>query len=122
MIRHRFVASLVVAGMSLFTQVMASNGSGLPDHVNNGISKFFRPIYSQGGYNSCGSSASIGYMFTYEWNAWNLSDASLPQNQFAAMLQYDHAGMEREDEGEYVGFTNAKLYGGNYVSSILRRL
>lgn len=118
MIRHRFVASLVVAGMSLFTQVMASNGSGLPDHVNNGISKFFRPIYSQGGYNSCGSSASIGYMFTYEWNAWNLSDASLPQNQFAAMLQYDHAGMGREAEGEYVGFTNAKLYGGNYVSSI----
>lgn len=118
MIRHWFVASLVVAVMALFTQVLAAYGSTLPDHVNNGTSKFFRPIYSQGGYNSCGSSASIGYMFTYEWNAWNLSDASQSENQFAAMLQYDHVGMGREDEGEYVGFTNAKLYGGNYVSSI----
>ena len=112
------MTSLAVAAMALCDPSQAWAANGLPDHVNNGASKFFRPIFSQGGYGSCGSSSCIGYIYTYEWNAWNLSDASLLQNQFPAMQQYDHPGMGREDEGEYVGFVNAKLYGGNCVSSI----
>lgn len=112
------MTSLAVAAMALCDPPQACAANGLPDHVNNGASKFFRPIFSQGGYGSCGSSSCIGYIYTYEWNAWNLSDASLLQNQFPAMQQYDHPGMGREDEGEYVGFVNAQLYGGNYVSSI----
>lgn len=50
-----------------------------PDHVNNADLRFFPPVFNQDG-GSCGSASRIGYMFTYEINAYRGTDASLPEN------------------------------------------
>lgn len=95
-------------------------GQTLPDHFNNADYKYFPPIFSQGGYGSCGVSSHVGYMMTSEMNAYNNTDASLPENQLTPMFEYPftYNGPGKEDMAVSVGFPNAVIYGGRYESKI----
>lgn len=91
-----------------------------PDHWNTGAQRYFPPIFSQGGYGSCGVSSHVGYMMTSELNAWQNTDASLPENQLTPMFEYPftYNGPGKDDMALYVGFPTADVYGGRYESSI----
>lgn len=74
----------------------AATATTLPSHVNNATAKWFPPIFNQTG-GSCGVSSRVGYMMTYEWNAFRLSDASLAANRLvliprASTAVYDLQG------------------------------
>lgn len=92
----------------------------LPDHWNNGEQRYFPPIFSQGGYGSCGVSSHVGYMMTSEMNAYNNTDASLLENQLTPMFEYPftYFGPGKDEMALYVGFPTADIYGGRYESSI----
>lgn len=94
--------------------------STLPDHWNNGDQRYFPPIFSQGGYGSCGVSSHVGYMMTSEMNAYNNTDASLLENQLTPMFEYPftYHGPGKDEMALYVGFPSADIYGGRYESSI----
>lgn len=55
--------------------------SARPDHVNNAETRFFPPVFNQDG-GSCGSASRIGYMFSYEMNAFRNLDGTNPQNYY----------------------------------------
>ena len=59
----------------------AAGNDELPDHVNNAQSKYFPPVFNQAG-GSCSPASRIGYMFTYELNAYRNLDGSRPENQY----------------------------------------
>lgn len=92
----------------------------LPDHWDNSKQKYFPPIFSQGAYGSCGVSSHVGYMMTSEMNAYNNTDASLPENQLTPMFEYPftYHGPGKDEMALYVGFPTADIYGGRYESSI----
>lgn len=92
----------------------------LPDHWDNASQKYFPPIFSQGGYGSCGVSSHVGYMLTSEMNAFNNTDASLLENQLTPMFEYPftYHGPGKDEMALYVGYPTADIYGGRYVSSI----
>lgn len=92
----------------------------LPDHWTNGTQRYFPPIFSQGGYGSCGVSSHVGYMMTSEMNAYNNTDASLPENQLTPMFEYPftYNGPGKDEMALYVGFPTADIYGGRYESAI----
>lgn len=93
---------------------------GLPDHWNSAETQYFPPTFSQGGYGSCGVSSRVGYMMTHEMNAYNNTDATLLENQLTPMFQYPftYHGPGKDQMARYVGYPNAKIYGGRYESSI----
>lgn len=92
----------------------------LPDHWDNSTQRYFPPIFSQGGYGSCGVSSHVGYMMTSEMNAYNNTDASLLENQLTPMFEYPftYHGPGKDDMALYVGYPTADIYGGRYESSI----
>ena len=51
-----------------------------PDHVNNAETMYLPPVFNQDG-GSFGSASRIGYMFTYEMDAFRRRNAQLSQNQ-----------------------------------------
>lgn len=112
----------MVADPSLGVARRSARGTveALPDHWNNGEQRYFPPIFSQGGYGSCGVSSHVGYMMTSEMNAYNNTDASLPENQLTPMFEYPftYHGPGKDEMALYVGFPTADLYGGRYESSI----
>ncbi len=91
----------------------------LPKVVNNGQTKWFPPIFAQVG-GSCGASSRIGYMMPYEWNAFNQSDASLPENQLPPHFQYPftYNGPEKDAMAISVGYPSGKNFGGCNTSDI----
>lgn len=90
-----------------------------PDHVNNADLRFFPPVFNQDG-GSCGSASRIGYMFTYEINAYRGTDASLPENiyptHFTWLLTNSHSG--KEGMARANGVPNSVVYGGNTYSRL----
>lgn len=94
--------------------------NNLPDHWDNSTQSYFPPIFSQGSYGSCGVSSHVGYMMTSEMNAYNNTNASLPENQLTPMFEYPftYHGPGKDEMALYVGFPTADIYGGRYESSI----
>lgn len=92
--------------------------TGLPDHVNNGAALWFPPIFNQVG-GSCGASSRIGYMMTYEWNAFHGSNASQLENQLPPHFEYpfSYDGLSKDQMAIYVGYPDGVHYGGSDVSS-----
>ena len=97
----------------------AKAATTLPDHVNNATAMWFPPTFNQVG-NSCGASSRIGYMLTYEWNAFHLTNASLLENSMPAHFQYpfSYDGLSKDQMAIYVGYPDGAHYGGVDVSSI----
>lgn len=90
-----------------------------PDHVHNGATKYFAPVFNQSG-GSCGSASRIGYMFTHELNAFRDLDGSKPENYYPTHFVWLHTyGQSGKDEFvQFVGVPNAKTYGGQTHSSL----
>ena len=89
----------------------------LPDHVNNADRKFFPPVFNQDG-GSCSPASRIGYMFTYELNAFRNMDGSRPENQYPSHFVWLHTyGNSGKDEFvTKVGVPNVTTYGGRTYS------
>lgn len=96
----------------------AKSATGLPDHVNNGTALWFPPIFNQVG-GSCGASSRIGYMMTYEWNAFHGSNASQLENRLPPHFEYpfSYNGLSKDQMAIYVGYPDGTHYGGSDVSS-----
>lgn len=92
----------------------------LPDHMLPWEQKSFPPIFSQGGYGSCGVTSHVGYMMTNEMNAAQGTDASKLENQLCPMFQYPftYHGPGKDEMGIYVGYPTADIWGGRYPGSI----
>lgn len=91
----------------------------LPDHVNNGETKYFPPIINQDG-GSCGSAQNIGYMLTYELNCYRNTDASLPENQLPTHFTWLLTGHNSDKEvmARTNGVPNVTTYGGRTYSRL----
>ena len=129
------IFSKIVRGFSMlilchFSAVHAMPTSGItvahtdtvrtrPDHVNNAESCFFPPVFNQDG-GSCGSASRIGYMFTYEIDAFRHADASKTENiyptHFTWLLTNSHSG--KEGMAMANGIPDATVYGGTTYSKI----
>lgn len=95
-------------------------GSVRPDHVDNGATKYFAPVFNQSG-GSCGSASRIGYMFTHELNAFRDLDGSKPENYYPTHFVWLHTygcGSGKDEFVQFVGVPNAKTYGGQTHSSL----
>lgn len=90
-----------------------------PDHVNNAESVYFPPVFNQDG-GSCGSASRIGYMFTYEMDAWRRVNASVAKNQypthFVWLLTNGNSG--KDEFVQHVGVPSAETYGGRTYSKL----
>ena len=79
-----------------------------PDHVNNGETMYFPPVFNQEG-GSCGSASRIGYMFTYEMDAFRRRNAQLSKNQypthFVWLLTNGNSG--KDDFVQHIGVPSA---------------
>jgi PKD repeat protein len=58
------------------------NIGDLPSSLNNAELPYFRPIFSQGSYPSCGQASGVSYNFTYEINRARNLPADVPENQY----------------------------------------
>ncbi|MDY0016994.1 MAG: T9SS type A sorting domain-containing protein [Candidatus Delongbacteria bacterium] len=61
----------------------------LPYQLDNSQLMYFRPIFNQMG-GSCAQASGVGYVYTYEMNSLNGTDASLPENQFPTHYTYNY--------------------------------
>ena len=97
----------------------AEAADDLPDHWNNGLTKYFPPFFYQSGP-SCMGSAFTGYMFTHELNALRNLDGSLEDNQMAIFFSWllTYQNSSKEDVEMYNGSPSATDYGGRTNSSI----
>lgn len=88
-----------------------------PDHVHNGLSRFFPPVFNQDG-GSCGSASRICYMFTHEINSFRNLNGSLPENyypsHFSWLLTYGNSGKDAFVAN--IGIPSAAIYGGQTYS------
>ena len=93
--------------------------ASLPAYVNNANAKWFPPIFNQTG-GSCGASSRIGYMMTYEWNAFRLSDASKIEHRLPPHFEYpfSYNGLSKDYMARYIGYPTGDVYGGWDISSI----
>ncbi len=101
-----------------FRSLRAEEGK-LPEVVNNAKARWFPPIFTQMG-GSCGASSRIGYMMTYEWNAFNQTDASLLENQLPPHFEYPftYNGPSKDQMAISVGYPSGKCFGGSHTSDI----
>lgn len=90
-----------------------------PDHVNNAETPYFPPVFNQHG-GSCGSASRIGYMFTYEIDAYRKADARKTENiyptHFTWLLTNSNSG--KEGMAMANGVPNAQVYGGTTYSQV----
>lgn len=90
-----------------------------PDHVNNAETMYFPPVFNQDG-GSCGSASRIGYMFTYEMDAFRRRNAQLSKNQypthFVWLLTNGNSG--KDDFVQHIGVPSADTYGGRTYSKL----
>ena len=93
------------------------SGETRPDHVHNGLSRFFPPVFNQDG-GSCGSASRICYMFTHEINSFRNLDGSQPENyypsHFSWLLTNGNSGKDAFVAN--IGIPSAALYGGQTYS------
>lgn len=93
--------------------------TGRPDHLHNGTTKYFAPVFNQSS-GSCGAASRIGYMFTHEQNAYRDLDGSKPENyyptHFVFLLTYGNSG--KDEFVTNVGIPSAKTYGGQTYSNL----
>lgn len=93
--------------------------TGRPDHVHNGMTKYFAPVFNQSS-GSCGAASRIGYMFTHEQNSYRDLDGSKPENyyptHFVFLLTYGNSG--KNEFVLNVGIPSAKTYGGQTYSNL----
>lgn len=91
----------------------------LPNHWNNGLTKYFPPFFYQSGP-SCMGSAFTGYMFTHELNALRGLDGALEDNQMAIFFGWllTYQNTSKEDVEMYNGCPSATDYGGRTNSDI----
>jgi len=106
-------------------QLNALNGNSraavkLPSRVDHTHSKHMRPVFSQGASGSCGSASRIGYMFTYETNAYRNVDGSLPENIYPSFFTWLLTDQNSSKEGmaQFTGIPNSVVYGGDQASHI----
>ena len=98
---------------------MAAGVTDLPDHWDNGKTKYFPPVFMQDG-GSCGVSSRAGYMLCEELNAYRGTDATLPENRLAPNIQhpYDNTGPNKNTMAYQIGFPSMATYGGFPASNI----
>lgn len=89
-----------------------------PDHVNNGLTKFFPPVFNQAG-GSCGSASRICYMFTHELNSYRDLDGSKPENYYPShfVWLWTNGNCGKDAFVQFVGVPSAAIYGGQTYSS-----
>lgn len=113
----RCACAVAVAWLAALSPTWAQ--SQRPDHVNNAENAYFPAVFNQDG-GSCGSASRIGYMFTYEINAFRGADASLPENvyptHFTWLLTNSHSG--KEGMAMANGVPNSIVYGGPTYSRL----
>ncbi|MBR3726146.1 MAG: hypothetical protein IKN21_00870 [Prevotella sp.] len=92
----------------------------LPDHWDNGKTKYFPPVFSQAG-GSCGVSSRAGYMLCEELNAYRGTDASHPDNRLAPNVQhpFDNTGPNKNTMAYQIGFPSVSTYGGFPYSNLI---
>lgn len=79
------------------------SGRTLPYKINNTELMYFRPIFNQMG-GSCAQASGVAYVYTYEMNSMNGTDASLPENQFPTHYTYNFLnGGSGENGSTYFG-------------------
>ena len=96
----------------------SANRGQRPDHVNNALSMYYPPIFTQSG-GSCGSAQAIGYMFTHEMNSWRNKDASLEENQYPTHFTwlFTTPGVDKIRLMTANGIPNVPTYGGRTYSN-----
>ena len=87
----------------------------LPDSVDNSISVYFRPVFSQYA-NECAQAAGVGYTFTYELNRMRGTNANFNKNQFPHYFTYNflNSGSEGEGSNYFDGWEILKREGCPY--------
>lgn len=95
-----------------------------PDHVHNGLNRYFPPVFNQQG-GSCGSASRICYMFSYEMAAYRDLDGSQPENNYPSHFVWLHTNSPGSpiDQGKdafvtQVGVPSSATYGGQTYSSL----
>lgn len=98
---------------------LAASGNTLPSHWNNAETSYFPPVFGQAG-GSCGVASRVGYMLNEELNAYRGTNAKLDENHLAPNFQYpfSYNGTSKETMAYYVGYPDAKTYGGYPYSKI----
>lgn len=101
----------------------------LPPVIDNSSLPWFRPIFSQDGYD-CGQAASIGYQFTYEINRLRELPADVPENQYATWFSYNFINQGMYEVGvsyfetyeilKYAGNPTVEEYGGMSFGGMTR--
>lgn len=74
------------------------SGRSLPYKLDNSQLMYFRPIFNQQG-GSCAQATGVGYVYTYEMNSLNGTDASLTENQFPTHYTYNFLNGGTGDNG-----------------------
>jgi hypothetical protein len=82
-------AAVVLCAASVYSRIPITHGSTpLPSSVDNGVKRFFRPVFEQMG-ESCGNANGIGYTFTYEMDCARDAAADVEGNQYPYVYTYD---------------------------------
>ena len=106
---------------SLMTPVRSTRAvAQRPDHVNNGASRHFPPVFNQDG-GSCGSASRICYMFSHELAAYRNLDGSDPNNYYPSHFVWLHTNSPGQGKNEFVtqvGVPSAATYGGQTYSEL----
>lgn len=68
--------------LTLGSHKTTKNLPELPSQLDNSIQPWFRPIFTQGQWPSCGQASGVGYNFTYEINRTRNLPANVPENQY----------------------------------------
>ena len=108
------LSSIILSTLLAITVPTALNRN-LPSSVDNSRLKYFPPVISQIG-GSCAQASYIGYMYTYEWNRINDSDASAsPENRFSYFYTWNFIN-DGQDMGSY-GYDGLQICAQNGVMS-----
>ena len=98
----------------------ANTRSQRPDHVHNGKTRHFPPVFNQDG-GSCGSASRISYMFSYELAAYRNLDGSDPNNYYPSHFVWLHTNSPSQGKEDFVtkvGVPSAATYGGQTYSAL----
>lgn len=102
------------------------SAKSLPYKLDNSDLMFMRPVFNQQG-GSCAQASGVGYVYTYEINSLNGTDASLEENQFPTHYTYNFLNSGSGDIGSTYfggwdiinggGVPNVAEYGGLWPST-----
>lgn len=117
---HEIQTRKVVVDPSYAKLRKAKAGEQRPDHVDNSQTIYFPPVFNQHS-ESCEQASKIGYLFTYELNAWRRADGSKAENQLATMFSWYNyfSGSGAPELAVATGIPNSVTYGGRLYSKQL---